>query len=73
MHTHMRAQQGEVLSIGYCPLDLFSNDEDRMSSAIHALWDAWNDSNGTINNFKIFKSGQLIHPSDVNLPSCGVV
>jgi inositol-pentakisphosphate 2-kinase len=66
MHSHMRATQGEVVSLGYCPLDLFSNDEGRISNAIRALWDAWNDSNGTINNFKVFVHGRLIQPSDVN-------
>jgi inositol-pentakisphosphate 2-kinase len=72
MHAHLRAQQG-FLSLAYCPLDLFSNDEDRMSSAIHALWNAWNDSNGTINNLKIFRNGRLLHPSDVGLHSDGMV
>jgi inositol-pentakisphosphate 2-kinase len=66
MHSHMRVLQGEAVSLGYCPLDIFSDDEDRMSNAIRALWDAWSDSNGTINNLKIFIRGQLIRPSNVN-------
>jgi inositol-pentakisphosphate 2-kinase len=65
----MRVQQGEVVSVGYCPLDLFSNDENRISNAVRALWDAWNDSNGTVNNLKIFKRGRLIQSSDVNSSS----
>lgn len=69
MHSHLRVRQGKVVSFGYCPLDLFSNDEDRISKAIRALWDAWNDSNGTINNLKIFKRGRLIQPSDMPFTS----
>lgn len=42
-----------------------------MSNAIQALWDTWNDSNGSVNNLKIFKHGRLIQPSDVKLSSSG--
>jgi len=66
MHSYMRARQGEVVSFGYCPLDLFSNNEDRISNAIRALWDAWNNSNGGVNNFKVFKRGRLIQPSNIS-------
>jgi inositol-pentakisphosphate 2-kinase len=33
------------------------------------LWDAWDDSNGGVNNLKIFNHGRLVQPSDVNLSS----
>jgi len=64
MHTHLRAQQGEKVSSGYCPLDLFSGDEARMKTALNSLWDAWSDSDGTINNFKVFVGGKKILPED---------
>lgn len=54
------------MSLGYCPLDLFSGDKDRVTKAIHSLWNAWTDSNGTVNNLKIFVRGNVIPPSDVS-------
>ncbi|KAF8205677.1 inositol-pentakisphosphate 2-kinase [Mycena galopus ATCC 62051] len=64
MHSHLKAQQGQRVSPGYCPLDLFSLDESRMKTALDGLWDAWIDSSGAINNFKIFVRGRQILPDD---------
>ncbi|KAJ6531190.1 inositol-pentakisphosphate 2-kinase [Mycena capillaripes] len=64
MHSHFRAQQGKKASLGYCPLDLFSGDESRMKTALNGLWDAWVNSDATINNFKVFVRGQKISPAD---------
>ncbi|KAF7337935.1 Inositol-pentakisphosphate 2-kinase [Mycena venus] len=64
MHSHLKAQQGEKVSSGYCPLDLFSGDETRMKAALNSLWDAWSDSDGTTNNFKVFISGKKILPAE---------
>lgn len=62
----MRAKMGDNVSLGYCPLDLFSGDKDRVTKAIHSLWNAWIDSNGTVNNLKLFVRGKAISPSDVS-------
>ncbi|KAJ7175640.1 inositol-pentakisphosphate 2-kinase [Mycena filopes] len=57
MHSHLKA-----LSSSYCPLDLFSGDEPRMKKALSSLWDAWSDSIGTANNFRVFVEGKNITP-----------
>ncbi|KAF8636730.1 hypothetical protein AX17_003533 [Amanita inopinata Kibby_2008] len=66
MHSRLRAAQGETVSLGYCPLDLFSGEEKRMKNAVSSLWDAWTTSNSAINNLKIFIRGKMIEPSEVN-------
>lgn len=67
MHAHLKAQKGETASLGYCPLDLFSGDTTRVVRAITSLWDSWNDSDGTVNNLKIFARGKFIRPIDVRV------
>ncbi|KIY50731.1 inositol-pentakisphosphate 2-kinase [Fistulina hepatica ATCC 64428] len=63
MHARMKAREGGVVADEYCPLDLFSGSETRMRHAIHCLWNAWVESNGKINNLKIFIGGHAIPPS----------
>ncbi|KAG9128524.1 Inositol-pentakisphosphate 2-kinase [Ceratobasidium sp. 392] len=46
----------------YCPLDLFSGDEDRIRKALGALWDTWVKSDGAINNLKVFVKGKTVKP-----------
>ncbi|KAG6898266.1 hypothetical protein C0992_000711 [Termitomyces sp. T32_za158] len=58
---------GEAATSGYCPLDLFSEDEGRVKKAIRGLWDIWTESNGTVNNLKIFVQGQKVAPSVASL------
>lgn len=65
MHSHLKAQEGGTVLSGYCPLDLFSGDLPRVINAITGLWDSWSDSNGTVNNLKIFARGKLLRPADV--------
>lgn len=65
MHSHQKVQAGETAALGYCPLDLFSRNETRIRKAVTALWDAWVESNGTVNNLKIFVDGKMALPSDV--------
>ncbi|EAU88715.1 inositol-pentakisphosphate 2-kinase [Coprinopsis cinerea okayama7 len=67
MHNHMRKMKGDIIEMCYCPLDLFSEDEDRMRIAIHALWDAWTRSEGTVNNLKVFAHGNLVFPHETKL------
>jgi len=53
----------------YDPLDLFSEDEDRITRAIEALWNAWIASEGAVNNLRISTAGHIITPSDAFTPS----
>ncbi|KDR81718.1 hypothetical protein GALMADRAFT_135125 [Galerina marginata CBS 339.88] len=67
MHSHLKAQKGQEIPTDYCPLDLFSGDENRVTKAIHGLWDAWVASNATANNLKIFARGKFVSPSEAHL------
>ncbi|KAG6862046.1 hypothetical protein C0995_007176 [Termitomyces sp. Mi166 len=60
-------KMGEAASLGYCPLDLFSEDRSRIKKAIYDLWDTWTETNGTVNNLKIFLNGEKIAPSAASL------
>jgi inositol-pentakisphosphate 2-kinase len=73
MHTHDKQQSGETVAMGYCPLDLFSGNPERVSKSVSDLWQAWIQSDGHINNLKIFVEGVLIQPSQVKLPSLSLV
>jgi inositol-pentakisphosphate 2-kinase len=57
--------QGEDSLSGYCPLDLYSGDEARVTRAVHALWAKWLSSKGTANNLRVFVRGETIDPNDV--------
>ncbi|KAN0077133.1 Inositol-pentakisphosphate 2-kinase domain containing protein [Tylopilus felleus] len=63
MHAHFKFKDGDVPT-QYCPLDLYSQDESRMRKAIRDLWDGWVQSNGALNNMKVFMSGKTINPSE---------
>ncbi|KAF5330845.1 hypothetical protein D9619_005472 [Psilocybe cf. subviscida] len=67
MHTHLRVQQGHEDVTTYCPLDLFSGDEQRVVKAIDSLWDAWIASKATVNNLKIFARGKFVKPSEASI------
>ncbi|KAJ7217091.1 inositol-pentakisphosphate 2-kinase [Mycena pura] len=64
MHSHLKAQQGDSVSLDYCPLDLYSGDESRVMKALNALWDAWKESDGAVNNLKVFVRGNKIDPAE---------
>ncbi|KAG8952194.1 Inositol-pentakisphosphate 2-kinase [Tulasnella sp. 419] len=67
MHTHQRSIKSPKKYVSqYCPLDLYSGDEDRIRKAVAALWDAWIGSNGSLNNLKIFINGSAITPDDTS-------
>lgn len=54
--------------MGYCPLDLYSGQPERVTKALHALWDVWISTSGGVNNLKVFVEGHQIKPtSDVRL------
>lgn len=51
---------------GYCPLDLYSGEEVRVTSAVRALWDGWRSSHGQANNLRLFLDGCRLEPDDVS-------
>ncbi|KAF9022532.1 hypothetical protein BDZ89DRAFT_1070588 [Hymenopellis radicata] len=69
MHSHMRSGEGESVSLGYCPLDLFSNNPARMRKAVYSLYDNWLKSDGSVNNLKVFVHGKKIGTVEVGLSS----
>lgn len=69
MHSHMRNRKDQKYINKYCPLDLFSGDPQRVRKAIDNLWDAWEHSDGGVNNLKVFSRGKVVKPTQVCLPS----
>ena len=68
MHAHLKSTQGENVSLGYCPLDLFARDRSRVTRALHALWDVWIGSGAAVNNLRVFVAGRKLTPTaDVRL------
>ena len=68
----MKSTDGHDVSLGYCPLDLFSGDELRVKKAIHSLWDAWIGSSGQVNNLRVFVGGTMLKPSLLVSPQFSV-
>jgi inositol-pentakisphosphate 2-kinase len=66
MHAHLKQTEGVISAMHYCPLDLFSGSKERVEIAIEGLWDSWVQSNGSINNLRIFSHGKLVLPNDVS-------
>ncbi|KAJ7681751.1 inositol-pentakisphosphate 2-kinase [Mycena rosella] len=64
MHAHLKATKGETVPRGYCPLDLYSGDESRVKQALSGLWDAWVESDGIVNSFRVFVRGKKIRPAE---------
>lgn len=71
MHTRFKFKGGDVPT-QYCPLDFYSEDEARMRKAIRDLWNGWVQSDGTLNNMKVFVSGKMIRPSEVRVVAVGI-
>lgn len=71
IHSRFRLQAGGVPT-QYCPLDLYSKDEARVRKAIRDLWNGWVQSDGTLNNMKVFVSGRMIRPSEVRVVAIGI-
>lgn len=65
MHTHLKQTEGQNVAVHYCPLDLFSGSRERLEIALEGLWNSWTQSNGAINNLRIFHYGKMVLPADV--------
>ncbi|KAI0094412.1 inositol-pentakisphosphate 2-kinase [Irpex rosettiformis] len=68
MHAHLKSTDGKDVSLGYCPLDLFSGDKVRVMKAMHNLWDAWIGSSGQVNNLRVFVGGTMLKPTSLVRP-----
>lgn len=66
MHTHLKQTEGKNGATHYCPLDLFSGSKERLKTALMGLWDSWIQSDGSINNIRIFNHGKIVLPSEVS-------
>jgi hypothetical protein len=65
MHAYFKQTEGKRAATHYCPLDLFSGSKGRLETALGGLWDSWIQSNGSINNMRIFNHGKIVLPNDV--------
>ena len=65
MHAHLKHTEGVNAAMQFCPLDLFSGSKARVERALEGLWNSWIQSNGSINNLRIFSRGRILLPSDV--------
>jgi inositol-pentakisphosphate 2-kinase len=63
MHQYLR--NGTVQST-FCPLDLFSCDEERIRKAIKGLWEIWADTDGKGNNWRVYVNGIAVTSSEVS-------
>ena len=63
MHAHLKSARGESVALGYCPLDLFSRDRERVTRALLTLWDVWIASGAAVNNLKVFVGGEKLAPT----------
>ena len=52
---------------GYCPLELYSPNPERVRTGLYALWDDWIQSGGTINMLRIFTDGKVLDPTQVTI------
>jgi len=50
---------------GFCPLDLYSGDARRTTSAVSQLYRSWEKGKGTFNNLRIFYEGKRVSPDEV--------
>jgi inositol-pentakisphosphate 2-kinase len=64
MHSDFKERhKGEMASVTYCPLDLYSGNPARVEKAIGNLWESWIGSGGCINSLKVFVKGKIIKPN----------
>lgn len=56
-----------VIASDYCPIDLYSADEERVSRALEQLWVGWIQDNGQGNSLRLFVDGKIVDPREVSL------
>ena len=72
MHSYTkRSEEDSALALeehqtGYCPLDLYSGETERVTRAVEALWNAWIRTEGSANNLRFSYEGVRVEPSDVS-------
>jgi hypothetical protein len=54
----------------YCPLDLYSGNEERMHRAIDGLWASWEATGGAGNNWRVYIDGKRVDPNTVGACPC---
>ncbi|KAK4686099.1 hypothetical protein P7C73_g4040, partial [Tremellales sp. Uapishka_1] len=64
LHQHLKNPGSAV---DYCPLDLYSGDEDKMRKSMRDLWGGWTASGGKGNNWRVSVDGKEVSPSELNL------
>jgi inositol-pentakisphosphate 2-kinase len=68
LHAYYRVFVGDrAREAHYCPLDLYSGQEERIETALRALWDDWAESGGARNNLRVFVDGEIVRPSEASL------
>ncbi|BGP46284.1 hypothetical protein JCM10450v2_002126 [Rhodotorula kratochvilovae] len=66
MHRYHKA--GAADDEGFCPLDLYSPDEERVKRALEQLYGSWKASGGTFNNLRVFYGGKRVSPDELASP-----
>ncbi|GAA6057673.1 hypothetical protein JCM3770_003833 [Rhodotorula araucariae] len=66
MHRYYKGHDGA--DEGFCPLDLYSGDGERVKRALEQLYGSWESSGGTLNNLRVFFNGQRISPGELASP-----
>ncbi|WVQ96629.1 hypothetical protein IAU59_003734 [Kwoniella sp. CBS 9459] len=64
LHSHLRAGISDSEK-GFCPLDLYSGDDAKMTLAVDHLWQMWVENGGKGNNWRMFINGDKINPDQV--------
>ncbi|KZV96177.1 hypothetical protein EXIGLDRAFT_609571 [Exidia glandulosa HHB12029] len=65
IHAHFKQLQGEIVAEGFCPLDLYSGDGERVDKAMDSLWRTWSTAeDGNIHNMRVFLDGITMDPRD---------
>ncbi|EJD53155.1 hypothetical protein AURDEDRAFT_54632 [Auricularia subglabra TFB-10046 SS5] len=65
IHAHYKKVQGQIVAEGFCPLDLYSGDSERVSRAMSSLWQTWiTAEDDNIHNMRVFLDGKTADPRD---------
>lgn len=65
IHAHYKKLKGQIVAEGFCPLDLYSGDSARVSTAMSSLWKTWiTAEDDNIHNMRVFLDGKTADPRD---------